>query len=210
MQQLQSRLLRLVFVCTVVSVCVLSTPLNSDAASYFVGKNGNDGNTCATVQSRTTPKLTINGVFPCLQAGDVVVILPGEYRESLLSPPGGTSWTQAVTYRADVSLTVILKPDPGVDNAIRFASAASQFVIIDGFDVDAVNVDFDAIKITSGVGQSNFIRIINCVVRNAPLNGIFVDGTGNEFIATEIRDNGITIFTTVSTFPIQTIWLSPV
>ena len=198
MQQSQScGFFRRLFIFTLVCTSVLLAADSSHAATYFVGKSGNDTHSCLQAQSRTTTKLSMNGAIPCVLPGDTVIVLPGEYAESILNFPGGTSWAVPVILRADIPQTAILRPGPGPANVLRFASAASQYIIIDGLDIDAVNVGFDAIKITSGtgIGQSNFIRIINCIVRNAPLNGIFVDGSGNEFIDTEIRDNGVDILT---------------
>ena len=42
--------------------------------------------------------------------------------------------------------------------------------------------------------QANYIRFINCEVKNAPHQGFSVAGTGHEFINCDVHDNGISDF----------------
>jgi parallel beta-helix repeat protein len=162
------------------------------AATYYVGKGGSNSNSCWQAQSRSTPKLTINDGLSCLKAGDTLYVQAGTYGEEFKNPPGGTSWEKAVRIAAYANDTVTLRPGAGAERIFTFASANSQYVIVDGFIMDAQNVTYEAIKITSSSwqGQSHYIRVENSEIKNAPQSGLLVNGTGHEFVNLDIHRNG--------------------
>lgn len=87
------------------------------ATTYYVGKSGNNSNSCATAQSSTAGnrKLTITGAsggISCLSAGDTLIIGDGVYDEAIAPDtiPSGTgaggeareaAWAGATTVRAE-------------------------------------------------------------------------------------------------------------
>jgi parallel beta-helix repeat protein len=164
----------------------------TNAETYYVGKGGSNRNSCWQAQSRSTPKLTINDGLSCLKAGDTLYVQAGTYQEEFKNPPGGTSWEKAVRIAAYANDTVTLRPGVGAERIFTFASASSQYIIVDGFIMDAQNVTYEAIKITSSSwqGQSHYIRIENSEIKNASQSGLLVSGTGHEFINLDIHHNG--------------------
>ena len=56
---------------------------SAQAATYYVAKNGNDGNSCAQARSVTSPRQTLEQAVGCLTAGDTLLVRAGVYAESL-------------------------------------------------------------------------------------------------------------------------------
>lgn len=117
----------------------------AEATTYYVGKSGNDGNSCATAQSSTAGnrKLTIAGGTACAGAGnaDVVIVGDGTYTEQLTQSNfvSGTTYSNAMTLRCENHLGCVLKPDSSMQNAIDL-SGTLAYVIIGvsggGLDID--------------------------------------------------------------------------
>ena len=61
------------------------TPVIAHGSTYYVAKTGQDGNTCAQAQSRSTPKLTIKAGLACLAGGDTLIIKAGTYTETFVN-----------------------------------------------------------------------------------------------------------------------------
>jgi len=74
----------------------LAFSLTVSAKEYHVAKTGNDVNT-GTLES---PLLTIQAAANLAQAGDVITVHEGVYRERITPPRGGESATQRIVYRA--------------------------------------------------------------------------------------------------------------
>ncbi|MDT7041556.1 right-handed parallel beta-helix repeat-containing protein [Candidatus Nitronereus thalassa] len=177
-------------------IAIVLFPAFSYAASnYYVATNGNDGNSCSSAKSESTPKKTINSGVGCLAPGDTLYVKSGTYNEWLNnSIPGGTSWSSPVTVSAYPGHTVIIKGPSGVDRTIHIQGANKKYIILNGLIVDAQNSNYDAIKLTrNGAGdEANHIRIQNCEIRNAKNIGIMV-GVGSdshEFLNLNLHDNG--------------------
>ena len=177
----------------------------SEAATYYTAKNGNDSNTCVQAQSQTTPKLTINSAVKCLVAGDTLYVKSGVYSEALMNViPGGTSWSKPVTVAAFSGDIVTIQPPTGSYRVLDFTGASRQYIIINGFILDGLNVLANVVKITgnSTVGFAHHIRIQNSEVKNGKDAGILVtagDPTGqtgccNDFINLRVHSNGTTDF----------------
>jgi hypothetical protein len=168
-----------------------------DASTYHVAKTGDDSNTCAQATSVSSARLTIRSGITCLKPGDTLYVQSGVYGEEIVNPTGGTSWGNPVTIAAYPGHTVTIKPNSGASRVLTFASGSSQYVIVDGFILDASNAGYDVVKIThsTGLGHSNYIRIKNSEIKNARNQGILVFGTGNEFIGLNIHHNGVDRFT---------------
>jgi parallel beta-helix repeat protein len=158
--------------------------------TFYVAPGGNDGATGSSQQ----PFRTLNRAVSALKPGDLLLIQPGTYAESLHNViPSGTS-TEPVTIRAaDPNNRPVLRPSSGASNVVRlefYRSSPVHHVVLDGLVLDATNVSLDAVKITTG---ANNITIANTEVRNAPNNGILLTGTGTEhntFRNLDVHHNG--------------------
>jgi hypothetical protein len=171
-----------------------ASPPAAASTTYYVSKTGSDSNPGTLAQ----PYKTITHAVGLLHPGDTLYVRAGTYAESFNSNiPGGTSWSAPVTVAAYPGETVILQPNKGADRVFTFASSSSRYISIEGFILNAVNVNYDAIKITAGNGVANHIRIKNCEVMNAPQQGILVTQRGadyNQFINLKVHDNGTNNF----------------
>jgi len=126
------------------------------AATYYVSQgaggtpSGDNARSCATAQTITTPKLTINAGVACLIAGapgDEVLVRGGTYQEAILDPPlTGTNFTTG-KYRiaAYPSETVRIFPQSG-EFVFNFAGTQA-YIEIDGFIIDGSLVTVNTIKI---------------------------------------------------------------
>jgi parallel beta-helix repeat protein len=70
--------------------------------------------------------------------------------------------------------------------------------VVRGFILDAVNTQYDAVKVTSisSAGAAHHIRIQDCEIKNAPQMGILttLGAHSNEFVGVSVHDNGQTDF----------------
>jgi len=159
--------------------------------TYHVATTGSDANP----GTQTQPFRTIAHGASVLTPGATLYVTSGTYAESLYNTiPGGTSWSQPVTVAAYPGHVVTIRPNPGADRVLHFQGTATAYIVVEGFILDAVNVTYDAVKITaaSTSGPAHHIRLIRCEVKNAPNQGILVTGGAhsNEFISLAIHDNG--------------------
>lgn len=158
------------------------------AATYFTAPNGNDGSPGSSAQPFRT---MLKGV-QTLKPGDTLLVHTGVYEESLnYRMPSGTSWSQPITIRAaNPQARPVLKTPAGQSWGLLFQDI--QFVIFDGFIIDAVNVRFDGLKVT--LSSTHDIRVMNSEVKNARAQGVLTtDGAWNiEFLGLEVHDNGTT------------------
>ncbi len=161
--------------------------------TYYVAPSGSDSNP-GTV---TSPFQTLNHGASVLAPGDTLCVRAGTYAEWLDDAiPGGTSWGTPVTVAAYAGETVVLQPGPGAGWVLHFTSSTSHYIVIDGLVMDASNVTYDGVKITSGsLGASHHIRIQNSEVMHSQGQGILVTDNAsgvqyNEFLNLKVHDNG--------------------
>ena len=181
----------------VVTISSLAIPGAAAAATYYVATSGNDGNSCSTAQSASTPRRGINSTLSCLRAGDTLYIRAGIYAGGIDSNsrtiPAGTSWSAAVTIAAYPGETVVLQPPSG-DTVLNLAHAYIQYMIFDGITFDGANLSAGAV--ISLWGGANHVRFRNVEVRNSPAQGVTIfPGNGassdyNEFINCRVHHNG--------------------
>lgn len=173
-----------------------ATPKLALATTYYTSTSGSDNNS----GSSSSPFKTINHGIGVLHAGDTLLVKTGTYSEQLPdSITSGTSWTNAVTIKANPGDIVTIKPPSGALRAVTFSNG-EKYIIIDGFIIDAANVSSDAIKLQAndGMPSANHIRIANSEIKNALNQGILVgaptapaiSGDFNEFINLKVHDNG--------------------
>jgi hypothetical protein len=173
------------------SAITINTP--SSGGAYYVSPTGTDAVSCAQAQNVATPKQTLNNAVGCLTPGTTLLIRGGSYAEALLDNiPAGTSWTAPVTLQAYSGETVTLRPNAGPGWVLHFQNGQS-YIVIDGLILDASNVSSDAVKITYSTDPTtvaHHIRIRNSEIKNAPWQGVLVDGHDNEFINLSVHNNG--------------------
>lgn len=171
---------------TVVLSLLAGTP--AAAATYFTATSGNDGNPGSSAQPFRT---MLKGVLT-LRPGDTLLVQPGVYEEVLnYRIPSGTSWSQPITIRAaNPQARPVLRTPAGQSWALLFQD--QQFIIFDGFVIDAVNVAFDALKVT--LAGTHDIRVMNAELKNARAQGILTtDGAyALEFLNLDVHSNGTT------------------
>ena len=129
-------------------------PGGSPAATYYVSQTtGSAGNPCTGGSGATNPafpKKTINQGISCLiSAGDILVVAPGTYDETVtdsagtggyaVTPPNGSSWAAATTIKAAAggTPTIQVSSPPGGWISVFFFSAA-DFLILDGFVLNGI------------------------------------------------------------------------
>jgi hypothetical protein len=187
--------LRFLTVAALVAATALA--VNTAGTTFYVAPGGNDAVSCTQAQNTATPKRTIANAAACLSPGSTLYVRAGTYPESLFNViPSGASWDQPVTIAAFPGETVTLRPLRG-DQVLHIEDR--QFIVVDGFILDAVNVLLDVVKITYSADpakSAHHIRIQNSELMNSPGQGLLVNGqTGfNEFINLKIHDNGGTDF----------------
>ncbi|MEP7308717.1 MAG: right-handed parallel beta-helix repeat-containing protein [Acidobacteriota bacterium] len=112
----------------------------ADAATYYVAKNGSNGNSCAQAQSLATAKLTVAAGIGCLGGGgDTLLLRNGDYNEGITSSPSGTSWSNKVriaAYPGDAS--VWLRPQTSTNGGghVIFLDGNFHYLEFDGVNLD--------------------------------------------------------------------------
>jgi parallel beta-helix repeat protein len=190
---------RLLSVATLIATVVFGgglTPSAAHAATYYTAKTGSDNNSCASAQSTSTPKLTIQSGISCLKAGDTLYIRAGTYGEAIRNPPSGTSWNAPVTIAAYSGESVILKAaNTSAILALTYTGSLIQYIIFDRLVFDGNNVSTFAVNLngTNWSGNNvNRIRFRNVEVKNATASGVLT-GQGVhflEFIGGSYHHNG--------------------
>src|SRR5206468_10707449 len=138
---------------TVILVLFISysdSPLSAAGNTFYVATTGSDSNP----GTETSPFRTFNHGVSVLKPGDVLLVKPGTYAENNADAiPSGTSWSAPVTVKAyDPANRPILRPSSGADKVLLF-DGPQQYIIIDGFVLDATNIVSNAIKLTSGASH---------------------------------------------------------
>lgn len=120
----------------------------AQGATYYTSRSGSDSNSCATAQSTSSPKATVNGGISCLSAGDTLLVRGGTYDEQIASVPSGTSWSSVVRIAAYPGETVWVKPTAnriGVTGVI-WLDGNFSYVEFDGINADETGLP-------SGLGE---------------------------------------------------------
>lgn len=139
-------------------------------ATYYVDVNGNNSGT----GSESSPFRTIQFALDRgLDAGDVIIVRPGTYREALYINDGGSA-AGNVTLKAEVPGSVLLLPPSGSWNGI---SVNANYVTIQGFEIANANGD--------GIEANNVhhIKVLDNVVHGSGESGIQFNWS--EFIVIE-------------------------
>jgi len=155
----------------------------SHAATFYVATSGDDAN----VGTEKSPFQTLQRGVRVLRAGDTLIVQGGTYPETLVWViPSGTSWSQPVTVQAAPGETVILQSTAPTDEVVVDIADNSQYIVLDGFILDANNLAAFAF----GIGAASHIRVRNCEMKNARSSGMLVYGHSHEFSNLDVHDNG--------------------
>lgn len=122
---------------SVAAVCGVASPfdcipVSSSFRRIYVAPSGSDRN----AGTADKPLATINGAFsrfPDLGAGDVVVVMPGEYREAVFVNRGGNA-SANLTLISNVRHAARIRSPAGSYSAINIVK---NYVTVDGFDVQS-------------------------------------------------------------------------
>jgi parallel beta-helix repeat protein len=156
----------------------------SHAATFYVATSGDNANP----GTAELPFQTLQRGAQALSAGDTLIVQGGTYLETLVWViPSGTSWSQPVTVQVAPGETVVLQANVPTDAVVDFEDN-SQYIILDGFILDANNLASFAF----GIGNASFIRVMNCEIKNALHSGMSVGGHSHEFSNLDVHDNGST------------------
>jgi hypothetical protein len=170
------------------------------AATYYVAKSGNNGNTCAQAQSTSTAKLTIAEGLKCLSAGDTLFVRGGNYDEGINNNiPSGTSWSSKVRIANYNGETVWLRPSAiGVNNNgfgvwLGGNGLSPRYIEIDGINVDASNMQNAVGLSDSGGANPNNILIQNLEIIGSPkasYSQTYVAGSDHRLVNVKIHGSG--------------------
>ena len=170
------------------------------AATYYVAKSGNNGNTCTQAQSISTAKLTIAEGLKCLAAGDTLLVRAGNYDEGINNNiPSGTSWSSKVRIANYNGETVWLRPLAiGVNNngfAVYLGGngLSPRYIEIDGINVDATSMQNAVSLADSGGANPNNILIQNLEIIGSPkasYGQAYVGGSDHRLLDVKIHGSG--------------------
>jgi hypothetical protein len=161
----------------VLAVGLVWTVTTSDAATYFVAPNGNDG---AAGTSLATALLTIQGAANNAQAGDIVRVQAGTYNEKVSLTSSGISG-QPITFVADGQ--AVLR---------QFFLNNVSYVNIIGFEITQTSYVSSG-PYTRGIivgGACDHIGIIDNNIHDIQADGIWAAGSS---VPTYITIRGNTI-----------------
>jgi parallel beta-helix repeat protein len=155
-------MVRVVVGAFAIALAMLAT---TDAATYYVSKEGNTGNSCATAQSPgSKAKLTIAAGAACMSGGDTLLIQAGTYTESMIGSGEGSfpwrsgtsgNYTRYARYQND---RVVIRPSGG--DRVLYMDGPS-YIELDGLIIDGMNVLYNVVKLDSYQGTTHHIRIKN-------------------------------------------------
>lgn len=172
----------------------------TEAATYYVSTQGNDGNSCASAQStsQASHKATISAGVACLSAGDTLFIRGGVYTgrpntvdTQSFKVASGTSWANPVTIAGMPGETVTIRP-PYNTAAVRLNGSSYQYIIFQDFTVDSSLSTAGADAVGIFAHDAHHIRYQRLDVKTSRNFGFSISLTShhNELLDNYIHDNG--------------------
>ncbi len=114
--------LQLIIIATIISFTI-------SAKEYHVAKTGFDKNS----GTKDKPFLTIQAAADLAQAGDVITVHEGTYRERITPPRGGESDSKRITYQAAKDEKVEIKGSEIIENWEKFSGTVWKTIIPNSF-----------------------------------------------------------------------------
>lgn len=142
-----------------------------------------------------TPSQDLNAVCRTLVPGDTLQLRGGLYRVALNKViPSGSSWNLPITLMSFPGEQAIIQAPSGQPYVVNMEDG-TQYVIFDRLVFDAVNVQYNCIKISKnsvGAPAAHHIRIQNSELKNSPFSCVIVTGGSNfcEFDTLDVHNNG--------------------
>ena len=170
-------------------------PTNYQAArTFFTATDGNDKNP----GTREQPFRTIGHAVPLLEAGDLLYIRRGEYREyvSTANRPlgGGSGWDRPIVVAGMPGETVVIRPPDrdGSDPLINLRFQRQQYLVFDNLVLDAedATLPFRSQSRDGKEPPPSHVRVINWELMHSKSSGVFFVGEDHQFINCRIHDNG--------------------
>jgi parallel beta-helix repeat protein len=113
------------------------------SATYYVAASGgNDGRSCFTAQTLSTPRLTINAGIACLAAGDTLYIRQGNYPEtvSIIDVVGTASQPITIAgFPGDARPMIMPPSSTGISISTVNSPALETYIILKDLGIDAIN-----------------------------------------------------------------------
>lgn len=149
------------------------------ATTYYVGKSGNDANSCSTAQSSTAGnrKLTIAAGVGCLSAGDTLIVGDGTYTEEISTIPSGSAGVGYTIIQAEnnrlaiISTTTADGSSTAANGKFPIFLESKAYIRIDGFVLNGgespflVYPDGDHIELinsTAKLGHQSGVKAYRC------------------------------------------------
>jgi hypothetical protein len=161
--------------------------------TFYVAPDGNDSNP----GSRDRPFRTIARAVGALEAGDLVYLRQGVYRETVTGGKqplsGGASWEQPVVVAGVPGETVVVRPPDrdGKASLIDLSLERQRYIVFDNLVLDAETVTEPMRSRADDGGQPpSYIRVVNCELVNSRGCGAFAAGDHHQFINCRIAHNG--------------------
>ena len=162
--------------------------------TFYTATDGNDKNP----GNREQPFRTIGHAVPLLEAGDLLYVRQGEYREhiSTVSRPlgGGSGWDRPIVLAGMPGETVVVRPperDSG-EPLVDLAFPRQQYLVFDNMVLDAsdATVPFRSQSRDGKELPPSHIRLINCELAESNRSAVSFVGNDHQFINCRIHDNG--------------------
>ena len=114
---------------TLIAALLLAAPAAAQAAELHVAPSGNDANP----GTRSAPLRTVQRAADLAQAGDVVTVHEGVYRERISPPRGGESDSKRIVYQAAAGEKVEIKGSEIVKNWVKVQENVWKAVLPNSF-----------------------------------------------------------------------------
>lgn len=165
-----------------------ATGTTTAGRTYYVATTGSDAN----LGTEALPFRTLAHSVAVLEPGDTLFVRAGTYAEAIHDIPSGTWWSAPVTVAAYPGETATVKP--GVTGWPAVYLYNRSYIVLR-------RLVFDCAGLADQIGvfiddASHHIRLEDCEVKNAPMDGIYIDASAhhNEMINMAIHHNGTTDF----------------
>ncbi len=171
-------------ICPLLVLATLASADAAQAATYYVGKTGNDGYSCPQATNEATPKLTITAGLACLATSDTLLIKAGTYTESIprLAVPSGAAGapTTVSGFGTDV---VTLRPPADVVAGIWVIGGGRSYITIKKMVIDGVNVPPSSPASAILVYEAaSYITFENLEITHGAASGIMFTGTNSDLV----------------------------